>query len=194
MKIGEWSKTIFGFAMGVMIVLSLNSIPTSRAQDYQWSALYGPFANKDYLRKDIIEYFKKQIDAKRYTLTDDDIELGLTAEGEKAEAKAYVQQPNALFEPKDFTKLSGRITEELNKWLGREIFTPSDFMPRDEDFPKDRNVDPQGLLNIANKNKWMTISEYIDKVFLRATARAKDMLEARMKKYIEDYNANKKRQ
>ena len=67
-------------------------------------------------------------------------------------------------------------------------------MPRDEDFPKDRNVDPQGLLNIANKNKWMTISEYIDKVFLRATARAKDMLEARMKKYIEDYNANKKRQ
>jgi hypothetical protein len=158
------------------------------------SALYGPFGYDINLRKALIHKFKQIIDDTPYTLQESDIELGLTAEGEKAEYKAYVELPTALFETKDFAKISPGVAKALNEWLGKDVFSPSDFIPQSDDFPKGRNVDPQDQLGLMNKSKWLTIQEWIDRTYLRVVERAKDLLEARMQKYIEDSNANKKRQ
>jgi len=100
------------------------------------SALFGPWGDAASLRAAIIDRLKRQIDEEPYHQTEADIMLGITIAEAKGRAKEYIEKEDCLLAREAFEKVSAGLAKVLNGWLREQIFSPQDFLPIDDDFPK----------------------------------------------------------
>lgn len=100
----------------------------------------------------------------------------------------YIEKNDALFDEREFAEASPRIATKFNKFLGKNVFSDTDFMPTASDYPTGRDVttDSSALAlcralgvdiqkaypNARRRRELLTIAEYIDRVYLRVAKKA----------------------
>jgi hypothetical protein len=149
--------------------------------------IYGPWGTAGNLRTAFVKYFKKQIDEEKYDVNlfgnlDDALDDMISYAQWKTRMdtyRQYVERDNALFSGKSFGAPTARIAASFNRFLGKDVFSASDFIPSDEDYVKGRDImnDPfygpwfkvygYDTAILGQRHQWLTIWEYIDRVYDR---------------------------
>ncbi|MEN3336056.1 MAG: hypothetical protein V7641_5421 [Blastocatellia bacterium] len=156
---------------------------------------YGRWKTSQNLRNYIIKTMQREIDEADFhdhlnaiaILGDLSDLLGEMAmiDALKADMKNLLANDRFPIMHNDFVKLSREIANMLNDDLRKMIFKPGDFVPREQDYPQNRNIvnsqlavllayaeiDIRDVVKPEDRHRWLTVGEWIDKVYNRVAPR-----------------------
>lgn len=97
-------------------------------------------------------------------------------------SREWAYSPSSMFHANEFKDVSKDIANDYNDYLQRQVFSATDFIPKDSDIPKSRDVTTDvaarnhmaalgvniDQIPVSERGRYLAIEEYVRNVFPRA--------------------------